>query len=104
MIFYLAARIVVISARIRQNTVRVGDRDRTYLIYVPANLPQQAALVIVLHGSEMGEARMRPCTGYEFDRLADEHGFVVLYPRRLSAELERLPQVRDLSSQARKHR
>jgi poly(hydroxyalkanoate) depolymerase family esterase len=69
-----------LSARIRQNTVRVGDRDRTYLIYVPANLPQQAALVIVLHGSEMDGARMRLCTGYEFDCLADEHGFVVLYP------------------------
>ncbi len=23
---------------------------------------------------------MRVCTGYEFDCLADEHGFVVLYP------------------------
>ena len=69
-----------LSAKIRRNVVRVGGRDRTYLVYVPANLPLQAALVIVLHGSGMDGARMRVCTGYEFDCLADQHGFVVLYP------------------------
>lgn len=69
-----------LSATIQQNIVRVGGKDRTCLIYVPASLPPQAALVIVLHGSGMDGARMRVCTGYEFDRLADQHGFVVLYP------------------------
>jgi polyhydroxybutyrate depolymerase len=69
-----------LSATIRQNTVRVGDRERTYLIYIPASLPPRAALVIVLHGSAMDGARMRLCTGYEFDRLADQHSFVVFYP------------------------
>jgi polyhydroxybutyrate depolymerase len=69
-----------LSATIRQCTVRLGDSVRTYLIYVPASLPPQAALVIVLHGSAMHGARMRVCTGYEFDRLADQHGFAVLYP------------------------
>jgi len=69
-----------LSAAIRKSTVRVGGRDRSYLIYVPANLPPQGALVIVLHGSGMDGARMRVCTGYEFDRLADQSGFVVLYP------------------------
>jgi len=28
----------------------------------------------------MDGARMRLCTGYEFDRLADQHSFLVLYP------------------------
>src|ERR1700722_10752902 len=69
-----------LTATIRKSTVRVGSRDRSYLIYVPANLPPQAALVIVLHGSGMDGARMRLCTGYEFDCLADQHGFVVIYP------------------------
>jgi polyhydroxybutyrate depolymerase len=69
-----------LSGKIRSGTLGVGNRDRTYLIYVPANLPPQAALVIVLHGSAMDGARMRVRTGYEFDRLADQHGFVVLYP------------------------
>jgi polyhydroxybutyrate depolymerase len=69
-----------LTARIRRDAVRVDGRDRTYLAYVPANLPRQAALVIVLHGSGMDGARMRRCTGYEFDCLADQHGFAVLYP------------------------
>jgi polyhydroxybutyrate depolymerase len=69
-----------LTPKVRRNAVRVGGRDRTYLIYVPANLPPQAALVIVFHGSGMDGARMRRCTGYAFDCLADQHGFVVLYP------------------------
>jgi polyhydroxybutyrate depolymerase len=69
-----------LSASIQRNAVRIGCGDRTYLAYVPANLPLQAALVIVLHGSGMDGARMRACTGYKFDCLADQHGFVVLYP------------------------
>ena len=69
-----------LSRAIQQNAVRVGDKVRTYLVYVPASLPPRAALVIVLHGSGMDGARMRVCTGYEFDSLADQHGFVVIYP------------------------
>jgi polyhydroxybutyrate depolymerase len=69
-----------LSATARQAILSVGGRERTYLIYVPANLPPQAALVIVLHGSAMDAARMRVCTGYEFDCLADQHGFAVIYP------------------------
>jgi polyhydroxybutyrate depolymerase len=69
-----------LSATIRKHAVRIDGRDRTYLVYVPASLPRQAALVIVLHGSGMDGTRMRLCTGYQFECLADQHGFVVLYP------------------------
>jgi polyhydroxybutyrate depolymerase len=58
--------LLPLSATIKRHTIRVGGRDRTYLIYVPANLPPQAALIVVLHGSEMDGARMRVCSGYEF--------------------------------------
>jgi polyhydroxybutyrate depolymerase len=75
-----APAVLPLGAKIRHDTVRVGDRNRSYLIYVPPNLPPQGALVIVLHGSGMNGARMRVCTGYQFDDLADRHGFVVLYP------------------------
>jgi polyhydroxybutyrate depolymerase len=37
-------------------------------------------LVIVLHGSLQTAGMARVSTGYQFDRLADEHGFVVAYP------------------------
>ena len=56
------------------------DGDRSYLAYVPAKLPFGSALVIVLHGSGMDGKKMRKWTGYEFDRMADQRGFVVLYP------------------------
>src|SRR6516165_5066075 len=75
-----APQLPPLTATIRKSTIRVGRRDRSYLIYIPANLPAQAALVIVLHGSGMDGARMRVCIGYEFDRLADRSGFVVLRP------------------------
>jgi polyhydroxybutyrate depolymerase len=70
----------MLSASIRQETIKVGDRERTFLAYVPAKLPLQSPLVIVLHGAGMNGARMRLATGYEFDRLADEREYVVLYP------------------------
>jgi polyhydroxybutyrate depolymerase len=60
--------------------LRVGGHERRYLVYTPAGLSPGAALVIVLHASEMNGRRMRQLTGYEFERLADKHGFAVVYP------------------------
>jgi len=60
--------------------VCVGGRQRSYLAYVPARLPLGSALVIVLHGSGMDGMRMWEWTGYEFDRMADQRGFAVVYP------------------------
>ena len=40
-----------LSTEVQHATMRVGDRERSYLAYVPARLPSGAALVIVLHGS-----------------------------------------------------
>jgi polyhydroxybutyrate depolymerase len=42
-----------LSTAVQRSTMRVGERERTYLAYVPANLPPKSALVIVLHGSGM---------------------------------------------------
>jgi polyhydroxybutyrate depolymerase len=36
--------------------------------------------VVVLHGSGENGTHVRRWTGYGFDRLADEHGFAVVYP------------------------
>ncbi len=47
---------------------------------MPSALAKGAPLVVVLHGSGESGARMRPATGYGFERLADEHGFAVVYP------------------------
>jgi polyhydroxybutyrate depolymerase len=53
---------------------------RAYRLYVPKDLPKGAPLVIVMHGSGETGQRIRMQTGYEFERLADAHRFVVLYP------------------------
>ena len=45
-----------------------------------AQLPASAPLVIALHGTTMDGALMRKFTGYEFDSMADTHGFAVFYP------------------------
>lgn len=81
--YYLYAPVPPVpplSAALQAATLRVGGRDRAYRAYVPAHLPPHAPLVLVLHGSNIDGATMRQWTGYEFDELADRHGFVVLYP------------------------
>lgn len=65
---------------VSQATIRVGNLDRTYLYYVPANLPRNAPLVLVFHGYGYGAEDMRRYTGSEFETLADRNGFVVVYP------------------------
>jgi polyhydroxybutyrate depolymerase len=65
---------------IHRETIKVGDRNRSFLAYMPSDLPPGSPLVIVLHGSLMDGDLMRRWTGYEFDRLANERKFAVLYP------------------------
>lgn len=69
-----------LSGRLVKGTVEVDGLKRTYLTYVPQGLRQGAPLVVVMHGSGQNGARMRIATGYGFERLADEHGFAVVYP------------------------
>jgi polyhydroxybutyrate depolymerase len=61
-------------------TIRVEGHVRSYIEYVPAQLPPDAPLIIVLHGSLMNGKMMRRMSGYEFDKLADKNHFAVLYP------------------------
>jgi polyhydroxybutyrate depolymerase len=69
-----------LSAPVRAGTVRVGGTDRNYTAFVPYGVRKGAPLLLVFHGSAADGEQMRIQTGYEFDRLADERGFVVVYP------------------------
>jgi len=69
-----------LSASVQSATIQVGQLDRSYLFYVPRNLPTNPPLVFALHGATQNAGRMRVSTGYEFERLADKHGFIVIYP------------------------
>jgi polyhydroxybutyrate depolymerase len=55
-------------------------RERTFIEYVPKTLKPGAPLLFVLHPSGGDAAGMRQYSNYEFDELADKHGFMVVYP------------------------
>ncbi len=61
-------------------TIGAGGYERSHIAYVPDKLPTGAPLLLALHGTGMSGDQMRGVTGGEFDRLADAHGFAVIYP------------------------
>jgi polyhydroxybutyrate depolymerase len=75
-----APEVPRLSGKLTRGTIAVGRLKRTYLTYVPRGLAKGAPLVVVMHGSGETGAHVRKWTGYGFDRLADEHGFAVVYP------------------------
>jgi polyhydroxybutyrate depolymerase len=60
--------------------VTPDGRTRTYTLYVPATLPANAAvpLLVGLHGRGGSGAYFEMNSG--FDALADQHGFIAVYP------------------------
>lgn len=71
----------VLSARPQSGTIRVGGREREYLLYAPARRLPAPALLVVFHGSMGSPAAIRHQSGFGFDRLADREGFLVAYPQ-----------------------
>jgi polyhydroxybutyrate depolymerase len=69
-----------LAGRIEKAALSHGGRTRTWLTYMPAGRAAAPALVIVLHSSMGSAQQAREMFGYDFDVLADEHGFVVAYP------------------------
>lgn len=69
-----------LSVDLKATTIQVDGYERSYLLYVPARRPVKAPLLVLLHGSRQTAAGLRRATGYEFERLAEEKGFVAVYP------------------------
>ena len=69
-----------LSGALTKGTMTVSGLTRTYSTYLPRDLAKGAPLVVVMHGAGENGARIRVETGYGFERLADEHGFAVVYP------------------------
>ena len=70
-----------LSGQLDSKSIEHGGLTRTYLLYMPADLKPGSPLVFALHGSMGNPEQMRVATGYGFERLADEHGFAVVYPQ-----------------------
>lgn len=58
-------------------TLRAGGMERSFYLYLPENLPDNAPLVFVLHGYG---GRANP-ERYGFNAVADAEGFAVCYPQ-----------------------
>ncbi len=71
------------AERDSEESIRVGDLTRNYLLYVPASVKNDPVpLVLVFHGGGGHAGNMPRFTG--FDELADREGFVVAYPDGLN--------------------
>lgn len=68
------------AATLERHVLTIQGQERRYALYRPQLLAPGAHLVLVLHGSGGDAERIRGFTGYAFERLADEHGFLVAYP------------------------
>ena len=67
----------VMAQETRTETLRSGGVERTYRLHLPADLPDNAPLVIVLHGYG-GDANPE---AFGMNATADRHGFAVCYPQ-----------------------
>jgi polyhydroxybutyrate depolymerase len=76
-----------LSGRIEPGELQHDGRSRSWTAYLPAQLAPHPALVIVLHGSMGSGQQARTDTfGYDFDLLADHHGFIAVYPQGYEGE------------------
>jgi len=66
---------------IERGALEHGGRRRTWTAYLPARAATHPALVIALHSSMGTGERARASFGYDFDLLADQHGFIAVYPQ-----------------------
>lgn len=83
----LAGRLLRLRASLRnaaaadeKHSINVGGLTRNYLLHVPDDLPagKSVPLVLVFHGGGGHDWNMPGFT--HFDDLADQEGFVVVYP------------------------
>lgn len=94
-------QIPELSGALTKATMQVDGLTRTFRTYLPKGLAKGAPLLLVLHGSGQNGAQIRLETGYEFDRLADQYGFAVVYPNAKSFDWNDCSKVGDFSADGR---
>jgi len=62
-----------------KHTLMVDGLERTFVLDRPRQLKPRAALVLVFHGFTSSAEEIRKASG--FASLAEQHGFVVVYPQ-----------------------
>lgn len=76
--------IWLMANRAEAQTVMVDGVEREFIIHVPSSVEPQPAAVVVLHGGSSRADGIRRLT--DFDDLADEHGFIAVYPYGLNQQ------------------
>ncbi len=64
----------------QQHNMDIAGLNRNFFSYRPVNLPLNAPVFFVLHGSTQTASDMRQNVAFEFESLADRFGFIVVYP------------------------
>ena len=70
-----------LHGKIERGALEHGGRTRTWIAYLPVKLATHPALIIALHGSMGSGKQARAIYGYDFDLLADQQGFIAVYPQ-----------------------
>jgi polyhydroxybutyrate depolymerase len=80
-----------------RGSIKVGGIKRSYRTYVPKSIKPGAPVLLVLHGSGQNGAQIGMETGYGFERLADLHGYAVVYPNAITFDWNDCSKVGDFS-------
>ncbi len=76
-----AVPVPKLTGSIERGALQHGGRTRSWIAYLPMKPALHPALVIVLHSSMGSGQQARAMYGYDFDLLADQHGFIAVYPQ-----------------------
>ncbi len=95
--------VIPIGAQSKASLFHEG-RKRSWLIHVPENYSQsnKYPLLIVLHGGGGTAKQIQRNTRSRFNELADQEGFIVVYPQGIRKSWNDNPE-RDQNGYARKH-
>lgn len=78
-----------VAAGTHRREIRVDGRARSYIVHVPASLPEgPSAVVLVFHGGGGNAENARRMS--HFDVAADRHGFVAVFPDGTGRQRDRL--------------
>lgn len=66
--------------RIKVRTTNAQGVERSFAYYIPPNIKANCPMVVACHGAYWNHEIMRRATGFDFEKLADEFGFIVVYP------------------------
>ena len=69
-----------LSNSLQTKSIIVNGQERIFHWYAPQKSSGIHTILYVLHGSTSNGLDIRKATAYEFDKIADEEGLVIIYP------------------------